>query len=244
MTHRTFSVLSATSTTFSATSGCSRCCPTFPPRWRHPRTARSRRPCTRLTARIRVGDTVVIQGLGGLGLYATALAKDSGAGCVIGVDGVRDRLTMARRFGADAVLDIREVQGPEDRNAEIAGLTDGAGADAVIEMAGVPAVVPEGLGYLRPGGRYVLVGNITAGATVEIARPDDSSQRERVVGVVTYPQWALRGQSTGSAGDRTPIPSPTWSPRATRSRRSTTRSPPPNGTASGMQAGKAVILMT
>ena len=70
------------------------------------------------------------------------------------------------------------MQGPEDRNAEIAGLTDGAGADAVIEMAGVPAVVPEGLGYLRPGGRYVLVGNITVGATVEIAPPDDSSQRE------------------------------------------------------------------
>ena len=193
---------------------------------------------------IRVGDTVVIQGLGGLGLYATALAKDSGAGCVIGVDGVRDRLTMARRFGADAVLDIREVQGPEDRNAEIAGLTDGAGADAVIEMAGVPAVVPEGLGYLRPGGRYVLVGNITAGATVEIAPQMIVRSAREVVGVVTYPQWAVRGQSTGSAGDRTPIPSPTWSPRATRSRRSTTRSPPPNGTESGMQAGKAVILMT
>jgi threonine dehydrogenase-like Zn-dependent dehydrogenase len=142
-------------------------------------------------AELRFGDAVVVQGLGGLGMYATSLAKDSGARCVIGVDGVKERLASARRFGADAVLDIREVESPEERCAEIERLTDGAGADAVIEMAGLPEVLPEGVAYLRPGGRYVLVGNIMAGAAVEIAPQMIVRSARELVGVVTYPQWVL-----------------------------------------------------
>jgi threonine dehydrogenase-like Zn-dependent dehydrogenase len=142
-------------------------------------------------AQLRLGDVVVVQGLGGLGMYATALAKDSGAGFVIGVDGATERLALACRFGADAVLDIRELDTPEARAAAVERLTDGAGADAVIEMAGVPEVVPEGIRYLRPGGRYVLIGNVMANATVEIVPQAIVRSARELIGVVTYPQWVL-----------------------------------------------------
>ena len=142
-------------------------------------------------AGLRLGDSVVIQGLGGLGTYAMALARDMGAGMVIGVDAVPERLALATRFGADAVIDIAALATPEARIAEVQRLTGGVGADVVIEMAGVPQVVPEGIQYLRPGGRYVLIGNIVAGAAVSVV-PETIVRRAReLIGVVTYPKWVL-----------------------------------------------------
>jgi threonine dehydrogenase-like Zn-dependent dehydrogenase len=142
-------------------------------------------------AGIKLGDTVVVQGLGGLGIYAAALARDMGAGRVIGVDGVGDRLRLAQRFGADEVIDINEVATPSERIELVRELSDGAGASAVIEMAGVPQVVPEGIEYLHPGGRYVLVGNVQAEAAAEIIPQRIVRSSRELVGVVTYPQWVL-----------------------------------------------------
>jgi L-iditol 2-dehydrogenase len=141
-------------------------------------------------AGVRLGDTVVIQGLGGLGIYAAAIAKDMGARRVIGVEAVRERLEIATRFGADDVIDVT-AGSPEQRIAEVQRISGGAGADVVIEMAGVPAVVPEGINYLRPGGRYAMVGNIIAGASVTVV-PENIVRRAReLIGVVTYPKWVL-----------------------------------------------------
>jgi threonine dehydrogenase-like Zn-dependent dehydrogenase len=50
---------------------------------------------------ITIGDTVVVQGLGLLGIYGCAIAKASGARKVIGLDAVSDRLQIAKNFGAD-----------------------------------------------------------------------------------------------------------------------------------------------
>jgi L-iditol 2-dehydrogenase len=141
-------------------------------------------------AGVKLGDSVVIQGLGGLGIYATAIARDMGAGRVIGVEAVKERLEIASRFGADDVIDVKAGT-PEQRIAEVQRMTGGWGADVVIEMAGVPGVVPEGIQYLRPGGRYVMVGNIIAGASVEVV-PETIVRRAReLIGVVTYPKWVL-----------------------------------------------------
>ena len=65
--------------------------------------------------RVGVGfnDTVVIQGAGGLGAYATAVAKERGAHQVIVIDGLDDRLALARAMGADATVDFREHRRPE-----------------------------------------------------------------------------------------------------------------------------------
>ena len=142
-------------------------------------------------AGLKLGDSVVIQGLGGLGIYASAIARDMGAGRVIGVEAVPERLAIAPRFGASDVVDINSLATPEARIAEVQRFTGGAGADIVIEMAGVPQVVPEGIQYLRPGGRYILIGNIVAGAAAQIV-PETIVRRAReLVGVVTYPKWVL-----------------------------------------------------
>src|SRR3979411_1170764 len=57
-------------------------------------------------ASVQVGDTVVIQGAGGLGLYAIAVARERGAGRIIVVDGVPERLEVAAMFGADEFVDL------------------------------------------------------------------------------------------------------------------------------------------
>lgn len=141
-------------------------------------------------ARIRLGDAVVVQGLGGLGIYACALARDLGAGAVIGIDGIPARLELARSFGASAVIDITATS-PEERGEAVKRLTAGHGADVVLELAGVPHVVPEGIQYLRPGGRYILIGNVVADAQT-ILRPQQIIRTPKeLIGVVTYDQWVL-----------------------------------------------------
>ncbi|QEC49710.1 zinc-binding dehydrogenase [Baekduia soli] len=140
---------------------------------------------------IRFGDTVVVQGLGGLGIYAAALARDSGAGLVIGIDMVPERLELARRFGAHETIDISQLTSPEERIAEIQRLTGGAGADVVIEMAGVPAVVPEGIQSMRAGGRYVLIGNTMADRATEVVPQQIVRSNRTLVGIVNYEQWML-----------------------------------------------------
>lgn len=64
---------------------------------------------------VGLGDTVVIQGAGGLGLYATALAKDRGAAKVIVIDALTQRLEMATRMGADHVVDFASAPTPGER---------------------------------------------------------------------------------------------------------------------------------
>jgi L-iditol 2-dehydrogenase len=142
-------------------------------------------------ARIKIGDTVVVQGLGGLGIYACAFAKDSGAGLVIGVDLVPDRLQLARRFGADEVIDLSVLVTAEDRIAEVMERSGGGGADVVIEMAGVPSVISEGISYLRPAGRYILVGNVQAQASATIIPQSIVRASKEIIGVVNYEQWVL-----------------------------------------------------
>jgi alcohol dehydrogenase len=118
-------------------------------------------------AEIELGDTVVVQGLGLLGLYGCAMAKARGARLVIGVDAVDSRLEVAKQFGADHVLNAARLS-PAETVKTVRGLCTPDGADAVIEVCGVPGVVPQGLEMLRVGGRYVLGGLVSPGADVTI----------------------------------------------------------------------------
>lgn len=115
------------------------------------------------------GDTVVVQGAGGLGLYATAVAKDRGAGQVIVIDANEERLELATAFGADHVISIREASDPRDRVRAVRRLTSGWGADLAIEVAGAPAAVTEGLGMIGAGGSYLTMGAVGSTEAVPIA---------------------------------------------------------------------------
>jgi D-arabinose 1-dehydrogenase-like Zn-dependent alcohol dehydrogenase len=116
-------------------------------------------------AGLGMGESVVIQGAGGLGLYAIAVARERGAGCIIVVDGVPERLEVAALFGADELIDLRELPEPAQRTRRVRELSDGWGADVVLELAGFPAITEEGIQMLGPGGRYVEIGNISPGLT-------------------------------------------------------------------------------
>ncbi len=138
---------------------------------------------------ITLGDTVVIQGVGGLGLYATAVAKEMGAGQVIVLDRMKSRLQLAEEFGADKALNVDESSSKE-RVARVREWTAKHGADVVAELSGSPAVIQEGLDMLRPGGRYLWVGNITP-APAEIIPPTVVRSSRTIVGVVVYEKWVI-----------------------------------------------------
>jgi threonine dehydrogenase-like Zn-dependent dehydrogenase len=118
-------------------------------------------------AGLAVGEQVVIQGAGGLGLYAIAVARERGAGKIIVVDGVAERLETASMFGADELIDLREIVEPTRRIARVKELTGGWGADVVMDVAGFPRVVEEGVQMAGSGGRYVEIGNISPGLTYQ-----------------------------------------------------------------------------
>ena len=105
------------------------------------------------SARIKIGDSVVVFAQGPIGLCATAGAKLMGAALVIGVDGDSNRLRMARQMGADIVLDYREL----DVLAEVKKLT-GQGADVAIEALGTQQTFESALRSLRPGGTLSSLG--------------------------------------------------------------------------------------
>lgn len=111
---------------------------------------------------VRAGDTVVVQGAGGLGLYAVAAARQMGAEQIIVFDGQPQRLEFAKRFGADRVVDIGATT-LQERQEQLLTWTRGFGADVVLEFAGVPSAVAEGVTLLRQGGRYLVGGNINLG---------------------------------------------------------------------------------
>ena len=102
---------------------------------------------------VRIGDSVVVFAQGPIGLCATAGARVMGASLIIGVDGDENRLAMARRMGADVVLDFRKV----DVVAEVKRLTDG-GVDVAIEALGTQQTFENALRCLRPGGTLSSLG--------------------------------------------------------------------------------------
>jgi len=115
-----------------------------------------------------LGGSVVVQGVGPIGLLVVATANMAGAGNIIAVDMVDDRLEMAERLGADHIVDMRAFDSAEKRVAEVDRLTRGLGADVVVECAGVPAAVPEGINMTRRGGKFVEVGHYTDPGNVEV----------------------------------------------------------------------------
>jgi L-iditol 2-dehydrogenase len=112
-------------------------------------------------AGIALGDTVVVQGSGPVGLNALVFAQLAGALRVLVTGAPALRLEQARRLGAEDVLDVEVTRDPAARVRWVRERTAGRGADVVIEASGSPGAVVEGLEMLRDAGRYVVVGQYT-----------------------------------------------------------------------------------
>src|SRR4051812_5266174 len=110
---------------------------------------------------VRLGDSVAVFAQGPIGLCATAGARLAGASLVIGIDSVPRRLDVARRMGADVVLNYKE----QDVVAEIKRLT-GGGVDVAIEALGQPATFESALRSIRPGGTVSSLGVYSGHLTI------------------------------------------------------------------------------
>ncbi|MEG1525388.1 MAG: zinc-binding dehydrogenase [Clostridia bacterium] len=114
-------------------------------------------------AGVRPGATVVIVGPGPIGMMAMKISKALGAGRVI-VVGRMPRLAVAKELGADTVVDFSKG----DPVAQVRKLTDGLGADLVMECSGAPGTIIQSLSMCGKGGKVVMLGVAKDGVTEAI----------------------------------------------------------------------------
>jgi L-iditol 2-dehydrogenase len=132
------------------------------------------------------GKSIVVQGVGPIGLLVVAIAKMSGAGKIIAIDSIDERLRMAEKLGAETI-NLNEYKSVEERIKEVKRRTNGVGADIAFECAGVPSAFAEGIQLVRNGGKYVEVGHYTDPGGVEI-RPHIICRKDiDILGSWAYP---------------------------------------------------------
>jgi len=115
-------------------------------------------------ANVRPGDSVVIYGVGGVGLNAVQIAVALGA-FVIAVDKVEEKLQHARDLGASETINV-DVEDPVKAVRRITG----GGADVAVEAIGIPEVMRMAYDSVRWGGRAVIVGYSHKDLTISAAR--------------------------------------------------------------------------
>ncbi|WP_115896028.1 zinc-binding dehydrogenase [Marinomonas pollencensis] len=157
-------------------------------------------------AAVSLGHKVVVQGAGGLGIYATAILKSKGVDVIV-IDADPSRLALAAEFGADHVINMNDYKTKQERVAAVRELTNGQGADACIEVAGVPAAFAEGLELVRSGGKFVTMGNVTPGKTIDIDPGFITRQQVMIIPVMRYsPEYLHKALSFLSKNiDRLPF---------------------------------------
>jgi S-(hydroxymethyl)glutathione dehydrogenase/alcohol dehydrogenase len=104
-------------------------------------------------AGLRAGESIVVYGCGGVGLSAIMGARLAGAGKIIAVDLLEQRLGLAEELGADHVIDASR-DNPQQRVLEITG----GGADYAVESIGNVGVMAQAFGSIHSAGTCVLVG--------------------------------------------------------------------------------------
>ncbi|MCL4107862.1 UNVERIFIED_CONTAM: hypothetical protein GTU68_001179 [Idotea baltica] len=114
---------------------------------------------------IKIGDTVAVFAQGPIGLCATAGARLRGATTIIAVEAVPERIEIAKRFGADVVIDFRKCD-PVD---EIMKITNGRGVDVAIEALGTQSTFESCLRVLKPGGTFSSLGVYSEDLTIPLA---------------------------------------------------------------------------
>lgn len=131
---------------------------------------------------IRAGDTVAVFGLGPVGLSGVVLAKALG-GKVIGVDIVDERTELARKLGADAVVNAQNA----DPIKAIRDFTGATGAALAFEASGSPKGRSDIVSCLRPGGKAVFVG---AGSSEKVVNPGQLiGSQLTLMGSFVIPLW-------------------------------------------------------
>jgi len=138
------------------------------------------------------GDTVVIIGPGPVGLFCVAFARDLGAENIVLVGGTESRLALGQRLGATHVIS-RHKTTAEERRQIIMEITDGRGADLVVDAAGVLEAHREGFAMTRVGGSYLSLGFTTPAGEMAVRPFEDITRKNlRYQGVWTSGTGHLR----------------------------------------------------
>jgi threonine 3-dehydrogenase len=132
---------------------------------------------------INPGDVVLVMGCGPIGIFAQQIAKASGASMVIASEIIPFRLDLARKVGSADVVVNNETEDLVKRTME---LTNGRGADVVIELAGSPTTALQCFDAVKKRGRIGFVGLLEKPVEIEIAS------------MITYKEVTIAG-STGRA---------------------------------------------
>jgi NADPH:quinone reductase-like Zn-dependent oxidoreductase len=150
-------------------------------------------PCAGVTAwsalvthgRVHAGEVVVIQGTGGVSLFALQIAKLHGAR-VIATSSSDEKLARLRALGADETVNYRTT--PEWSKV-VSDITGGRGADHVVEVVGGENLA-QSLRAVRPFGRVSLIGNL-AGSRAEVMLTAILMRNVRVQGIIVGPRTAF-----------------------------------------------------
>jgi NADPH:quinone reductase-like Zn-dependent oxidoreductase len=145
-------------------------------------------PCAALTAwsaltscaATKPGDRVLVQGCGGVALFAVTFAKLLGAHVTV-ITSSDERIARVRKLGADATINYRAV--PEWAKATV-DITDGRGYDLIVELGG-ENTLPQSLRCIRPGGTVAVIG-VLSGGTMATA-----------LGLIITRQVRLQGVTVG-----------------------------------------------
>lgn len=161
-------------------------------------------PCAAVTAwnalvtegRLAAGETVLIQGTGGVSLFALQFARLLGARPIV-LSSSDDKLERVRALGAEAGINYKET--PE-WGARVKELTGGIGVDHVLEVGGA-ATLPQSLQAVRLGGTVSLIGNLS-GTNSEIALTSIFMQRVRVQGILVGDRESFEAMNQAIAAAR------------------------------------------
>jgi len=133
-----------------------------------------------------IGKSVVVIGTGPIGLLIIAVLKNTGASQIIATDLSDYRLEMAKQMGATDTINASEAF--EERVQNVMDLTNGIGADIVIESAGVPQAFKEALDLVARGGKVIELGHYTDPGSVDINPHTICNKDLDIRGVWAYPQ--------------------------------------------------------
>lgn len=142
-------------------------------------------PCAAVTAwnalmvqgELKPGVTVLVQGTGGVSLFALQFARMAGARVIV-ISGSDEKLELARRLGAEEAINYKRTP---DWDREVLNLTGGKGVDYVIEIGG-SSTLPRSINAVRKGGQIDLIG-VSTGMNAELYIPSILVKQIRLQGI-------------------------------------------------------------
>lgn len=141
------------------------------------------------TGQVQRGEKVVLLGAGGLGLCGAALSAEAGAEVYV-AEMAPSRLEKAKVFGAHHTIDLSRAEDGDGRVEMLREATDG-GADVLVDLTGVPGAFAEGVKAVRPGGRFVSVGNISPNKFTDFDPGLFTRSGVSMHAVIRYPHYFL-----------------------------------------------------